>query len=340
MTIALEFHNPGYERERHKHGMGKRARGGTLSGNIRVHEDFYSEILDNHRRILVYLPPGYKPRGKKRYPVLYVNDGQNVFDAETAFNGIDWGIDETLEYLIYEGEIREIIVVAVYNTPDRTEEYTYIPDDEEEEGGGGNADAYAAFLINELKPFIDSHYKTLSDAENTGIMGSSYGGLCALYLGWTYPEVFSIVAAISPSLWWANRDLISRIANDDKPFGPSKIWLDMGTMEDDDEDEYEDVDDTEEDDEEEDEDDDDDDGDYHYNDYEEDEDTPGQEFYQDYEEDYDNIESARLMGEVLLTKGYELDVDLFYFEDEGAGHSEWHWRNRVHSVLMALFPPE
>jgi predicted alpha/beta superfamily hydrolase len=273
--------------------MGRLARGGTLTGNIRVHENFHSHILGNRRRILVYLPPGYTRRDRIRYPVLYVNDGQNLFDSDTAFAGIDWGMDETLENLIYQGEIREIIVVAIYNTPDRDDEYTPVADPYE---GGGYGDDYAQFLIQELKPFIDQRYKTSPYPEETGIMGSSYGGLSALYTGWMYPEVFSIVAALSPSLWWADRHIIDYIAEEDTVAGPSKIWLDMGTEEGDDE--------------------------------------------EDEDEKYESVEEARMMADVLVEKGYEIGVDLFYYEDEGAEHNEWAWGNRIDEVLKALFPPE
>jgi len=272
--------------------MGKPANGGTLTGNIRVHEHFYSRILNNNRHIFVYLPPSYTEANNRRYPVLYVNDGQNLFDAETAFAGVDWGMDETLEFLIHNKLMKEIITVAIYNTPNRTDEYTHIPDPEE---GGGKAEYYAAFLINELKPFMDRRYKTSRNSDETGILGSSFGGLNALYIGWNYPDVFSIVGAISPSLWWAEHDIIKLIAFSNQPYGPSKIWLDMGTEEDDEEDE---------------------------------------------EEIYNNIEQARILYNVLLSKGYTPGENLFYFEDEGATHDEWAWGNRIDSVLMALFPPE
>ena len=131
------------------------------SGTIEVIENFQSEILDNDRHVLIYLPPGYDEELEEAYPVLYVNDGQNVFNTDTSFAGVDWGMDETLDRLIEAGLVRKIIVAAIFNTPDRTEEYTHTPDPDE---GGGNAEAYAFFLINELKPYVDENYRTLPDA--------------------------------------------------------------------------------------------------------------------------------------------------------------------------------
>lgn len=370
------------------------------SGTIEIIEDFHSEILDNDRHVLIYLPPGYEGEWDETYPVLYVNDGQNIFNTNTSFAGVDWGMDETLDRLIEDGLIRKIIVAAIFNTPDRTGEYTHTPDPEE---GGGNSEAYASFLINELKPYIDEKYRTLPDASNTGIMGSSFGGLNALYMGWKYSHVFSIVAALSPSLWWADQDIIRLIEGDDREMGPDRIWLDMGSneseedesdedeseddesdggeeiedensdidnedddvsveqnedREDEDEDEvYRDEDEDVDRDEDEDvsdgenedgEDDRDDDGD---GDLDEDEDDEGREDGDEDEdgnddedgdeidESYENILHSRMMGQVFIDKGYELGVDLFYYEDEGAMHNEIYWGNRVDSILMSLFPP-
>ncbi|MEW6278761.1 MAG: alpha/beta hydrolase-fold protein [Candidatus Eremiobacterota bacterium] len=204
-----------------------RVTGGTICGDIQAH-DFRSEILDESRTILVYRPPGYSDKSPWNYPVLYLFDGQNVFDVRTAAFGVEWRLDETAEALIQARKMEPILMVAVYNSPDRFDEYT--PSHDPEHGGGG-ADRYGAFLIRELKPFIDRIYKTNRKASSTALMGSSLGGLCALYLGWKHPETFGLVAALSPSLWWAGRDLIAAIAGDPRTHGPQKVWLDMGTEE-------------------------------------------------------------------------------------------------------------
>ena len=207
---------------------------GTLTGNFRVHRDFYSSSLGDSRTIMVYLPPDYENE-EDSYPVLYLHDGQNVFDSATSFGGSEWEVDETAERLITEGRIKKIIIVGIYNSKDRDDEYT--PSVDFSEGSGGKVEYYANFIIDELKPFIDSNYRTLTSASDTAIMGSSLGGLCSLYLGWQYPHIFSMAGVISPSLWWDDRDIIKAIQEDEDFEGPEKIWLDIGTCEGDEEDE-------------------------------------------------------------------------------------------------------
>ncbi len=205
----------------------KPPRGSTRTGDIEAHE-FNSVVLGDQRIVMVYRPPGYSSRNPWKYPVLYLNDGQNVFDVSTSAFGVEWQVDEALERLIHERKIQPLIAVAVYNSPRRFDEYTPAPDPEH---GGGGADSYGLFLTRELKPFIDMQYNT--HQEISGLMGSSLGGLCALYLGWQYPHTFPLIAAMSPSLWWAQRELIAEIAQSDTDAenGPQKIWLDVGTKE-------------------------------------------------------------------------------------------------------------
>ncbi|MBI2251377.1 MAG: esterase [Armatimonadetes bacterium] len=200
----------------------------TLSGNIKAHKDFYSKFLHNKREILVYLPPGYDKKISEHYPVLYLHDGKNVFDEATSFGGIEWGLDETAEKLIKEEKMKEIIMVAIYNNEDRINEYTFIRDIKH---GGGKAKMYADFIIKELKPFIDKHYRTLKSASQSAILGSSLGGLCSLYIGWKNPKIFSMLGVVSPSLWWHNNAIIKLIENDRGGKKSLKIWLDMGTYE-------------------------------------------------------------------------------------------------------------
>ncbi|MCE1247591.1 MAG: alpha/beta hydrolase [Firmicutes bacterium] len=208
--------------------MGVKVDWGSYKGHIRFFENFYSHHLNNNRNIWVYLPPSYDTWTMKNYPVLYLQDGQNVFAGETAFGGVEWGVDDTVESLLRQGKIKEIIMVAVSNTTDRESEYTHVPDPEY---GGGNLPTYAKFLIEELKPFIDSNFRTKMGPEHTGIMGSSLGGLSAFWLGWTFPEVFGIVAALSPSFWWADQHLTKEVRIDNSDSGPLKIWIDIGSAE-------------------------------------------------------------------------------------------------------------
>ncbi|MHB2018312.1 MAG: alpha/beta hydrolase [Candidatus Xenobia bacterium] len=201
-----------------------------VTGDVRIYHGVGSDVLHNQRDVVVYLPPGYRDDPQKRYPVLYLQDGQNLFDPSTAFNGHEWHLDETAESLIRSRQMQPCIMVGVYNTPDRMEEYTPVSDPDEP---GGKADAYESFLTRELKPYIDSHYRTEPDAAHTGIMGSSLGALLALHAGFTHPEVFGLVGALSPSLWWAHQWMNDFVAHQAGP-GPQKIWLDIGTNEGDD----------------------------------------------------------------------------------------------------------
>src|SRR5215475_4774000 len=168
----------------------------TLTGNIKVHRAFRSKILANRRDILVYLPPGYRRFSRKRYPVLYLHDGQNVFDAATSFAGVEWGVDETAERLIKENLIEPFIIVAVANTgEERIDEYTPTrgvidTNAKRKKRSKGLARKYARFLMDELKPYIDRKYQTKPDAEFTGLGGSSLGGLVTLVFGTLYPQVF------------------------------------------------------------------------------------------------------------------------------------------------------
>jgi len=200
----------------------------TLTGNIQVHHSFHSRHLNTDRDVIVYLPPGYDHDPSRRYPVLYLQDGQNLFDAATAFLGNEWGLDETAEQLISRGQIEPLIIVGIYNTGmKRIGEYTPVRD---RRGRGGQARRYGKLIVDDLKPFIDHRYRTYRDQANTGIGGSSLGGLVSMYLGLEYPMVFGKLVVMSPSVWWANRDILHRVQKLKKKL-PLKIWLDIGTAE-------------------------------------------------------------------------------------------------------------
>jgi predicted alpha/beta superfamily hydrolase len=201
-----------------------------LDGNFRIHRAFDSAFLEPARDILVYLPPDYTTAVDRHYPVLYMQDGQNLFDGATAFvEGNDWHIDETAQRLIEAGAIEPLIIVGIYNTGShRIDEYT--PGYSKRHDRGGKARLYGRFLIEELKPFIDSVYKTRPEREFTGIAGSSLGGLVSFYLGLRRSDVFSRVGLLSPSLWWRRRMMFREVrALRTRP--ELKIWLDSGTEE-------------------------------------------------------------------------------------------------------------
>jgi predicted alpha/beta superfamily hydrolase len=202
----------------------------TLTGDVRSHKDFHSQLLSNDRDLIVYLPPGYDSNPRQRYPVLYFHDGQNLFDGATSYiPGQEWRLDETAEALIAAQEIEPLIIVGIYNTgKDRVEEYTPVPDPKYKVGG--KADLYGRMLVEELKPFIDRTYRTQKGAKNTGLGGSSLGGLVSLYLGLKYPNVFGRLAVVSPSVFWDDKFIVHYVeALRGKP--DERIWLDIGTRE-------------------------------------------------------------------------------------------------------------
>ena len=161
---------------------------GKITGNVKYHPSFEGKnILP--RDIVVWLPPSYDSIPNKKYPVLYMHDGQNIFDPSTSSFGVDWQIDETADSLIKVKSIEEIIIVGVYNTNKRRVEYSYSDTGYE----------YIKFIAKELKPFIDSSYRTLSDKENTAVCGSSLGGLISFMMLWEYSDIFSKAASFSPA---------------------------------------------------------------------------------------------------------------------------------------------
>ena len=208
----------------------------TITGNIQRHPGFESKILGNRRDVLVYLPPGYGRARTRRFPVLYLHDGQNVFDAATAFGGIEWRADETAQRLIHQKLIEPVIIVAVANTGEnRIHEYAPTRgrlEERKRKRSKGLLREYGRFLSNELKPFIDSQYRTLSAPEYTGLGGSSLGGLATMALGLWYPDVFRRLAVMSPSIWWDDEVLFKMVEEiDEEARPPLKIWLDTGTSE-------------------------------------------------------------------------------------------------------------
>lgn len=201
----------------------------TLAGDIRTHKQFHSQFLPNDRDVLVYLPPNYDS-SNARYPVLYLNDGQNLFDGATSFiAGQEWRVDETVESLIAASKIEPLIIVAVYNAgKERVNEYT--PAEDPKFKAGGKADLYGRMLVEELKPFIDRTYRTRRSAKHTGLGGSSLGGIVSLYLSMRYPHVFGRAAVVSPSVWFANQHIVGFVEKLSKK--PTvRVWLDVGTNE-------------------------------------------------------------------------------------------------------------
>jgi predicted alpha/beta superfamily hydrolase len=198
-------------------------------GRIEHIHEFESEILGNSRTITVYLPAGYDDRDDRRYPVLYMQDGQNLFDAERAYiPGQHWKLKEAADAAIGERTAAPMIIVGVDHAgTGRLDEYTPVKD--EKHNGGGRADDYARMLVEELKPLIDSRYRTLPDRDHTAIAGSSLGGLVSLHAVLTRRDVFGRAAAMSPSVWWGQRAVLHTVDAYDGP--PPRLWADTGGRE-------------------------------------------------------------------------------------------------------------
>ena len=198
------------------------------SGQLRKHERFRSRFLRNQRDLIIYLPPGYDEQPGRSFPVLYLQDGQNLFDRATAFAGQDWNVQGAADYLIQGGAIQPLIIVGIYNTG-KSRIYEYTPT-KVPKLGGGRADRYAKFLMQEVMPFVQQQYRALPEPSQTGIGGSSLGGLVSLYIGLKYPQSFGKIAALSPSVWW-NQRVILRLAAAANLHPRPSIWLDIGTRE-------------------------------------------------------------------------------------------------------------
>jgi enterochelin esterase-like enzyme len=210
--------------------VGEVVRAGGAAGDLRLHQ-FRSRIFRNMRFLRVWLPPGYDDPGNaaRRYPVLYLNDGQNLFESTTAFAGIEWQVDETAERLIREGEVPPMIFVGMDNTDkERIREYMpyrsmhprvlrvrgrYYPD----------------FLFKEVMPFVESNYRVATGPENTGLGGSSLGGLIALYTVVAFPGEIGRLLLESPSLWASGRQLVRESRS--VRIWPERTFLAVGTNE-------------------------------------------------------------------------------------------------------------
>lgn len=192
-----------------------------IIGNHEIMHEFYSVNLKNERDIIIWFPPSYE-ESNNHYSVLYAQDGQNLFSPSTAFIGKDWQVDETASRLIRQNKIEEFIVVGIYNTPDRLEEYNLFTP---------KGKKYANFILRELKSYIDEHYRTKPGRSNTYVMGSSLGGLYSFQLVWNYPNVFSKAACLSSSFWVDDRKIFDEVKNDKTPLKDIYLYIDCGDEE-------------------------------------------------------------------------------------------------------------
>lgn len=196
----------------------------SVVGELLVYQGLESPALGNRRDLLVWLPPSYWSGAKRRYPVIYMHDGQNLFDAAASYSG-EWQVDETLTALAREG--LEAIVVGVPNVGDaRRDEYSPYRDPRL---GGGKGDLYLRFLLTSVRPLVAASFRANPDRRTTAIMGSSMGGLISLYAFFRHPEVFGLVGALSPALWFARGRTVDYIRR--RPPFLGRIYMDMGTAE-------------------------------------------------------------------------------------------------------------
>ncbi|MGA2219744.1 MAG: alpha/beta hydrolase-fold protein [Terracidiphilus sp.] len=207
----------------------------TPHPRLRLHRAFPSHYLPDKRDVIVYLPPGYDHHPERTYPVLYLQDGQNLFDPRTSFiSGRTWEIREHADAAILAGEVEPLIIVGIYNTGDRRiAEYTPERDRNRDwPGGGGEANEYGLLLTRELLPWIATQYRVRTDRESTGLGGSSLGGLVSLYLGLRYATWFGKLAILSPSVWWNQKSILGYL-NERAPeiWDRPKLWLDIGDKE-------------------------------------------------------------------------------------------------------------
>ncbi len=211
--------------------------------------DFKSEYVQP-RNITIWLPEGYLPNGGERYPVIYAHDGQNLFQPGNSYAGVEWGMDETAQRMMTAGTLPPAIIVGIWNTDRRWQEYAPQKVIERLDTSGGSewlgptmpkleGDAYLKFITEELKPYIDGVYKTKPEAETTLMMGSSMGGLISLYAAAEYPDVFGRIAAVS--IHWplagpegamaaqADAAMQAYLSNANLDQATQRLWFDSGT---------------------------------------------------------------------------------------------------------------
>ncbi len=193
---------------------------GGITGNVIKHEQIKPKGLDA-RDVLVWLPPEYEKDQNRSYPVLYVHDGQNIFDPSTSTLNRDWQIDEIADSLIKNNIIEPIIIVGIYcNPPNRRDEYSNYP----------LGELYQDFLIKQLKPKIDSLYRTKKDRANTAVLGSSMGGLISFIMVWEHSNIFSKAACFSPAFKFDKFDYVPEVEQYKGKKKDIELYIDNGTV--------------------------------------------------------------------------------------------------------------
>lgn len=195
----------------------------VLEGSIvgeRIELKIPTNTILKDRKVWIWLPPGYEEGADKKYPLLLTHDGQNVFEPSSSLSGEEWRLDEMADSLIRAGTLEPFIIVAVSNTADRSEEYSY----------GEEADLYARYLIGEVLPYVYERFPLAQGAENTAVMGSSMGGLSSFVLAWEHPDVFGKAACLSPAFQHQDFDYVAKAAEQVLPTPMPAFYLDNGTL--------------------------------------------------------------------------------------------------------------
>lgn len=203
----------------------------TSKGSLNIISKVYSKELTNFRDVIVYTPPSYLENTLKTHRnVLIMHDGQNLFDPKTSAFGTAWMCQNTVDSLVVQGAMDEVIIVGPYNTADRTNEYTYVYDPSEKAGGKG--DLYLDWIESTLIPLVKENYRVDIQRERLGILGSSLGGLISCYAGWTRSSVYGKVGCMSSSFWWDSNDYQNNIIVNQRPdskYPYPQFYMDSGT---------------------------------------------------------------------------------------------------------------
>lgn len=266
---------------------------------------FGLKTLEVGYRLQVHLPPDYH-KSRESYPLLYMFDGQNAFDAATAFLGQTWNADETHDRLVAEGKIRPHVIAALWSIPARISlrdprlmpgRNTLFTPVRDPLLGGGRIDLLEKLLFEEVDPHLRGRFRLQAGASATGVLGSSLGGLGAFHLAWRNPGRFGKAGVVSPSLWWAGECTLKMVQGGRGPSRMLRFWLDMGSKENEVDFEL----------------------------------PPGVEVF---DADWDPVESVKALGRALEERGHDVRCHIA----EGARHSELAWRERLPLVLQWLFP--
>jgi predicted alpha/beta superfamily hydrolase len=279
--------------------------GGIDQGHLERHVGIAGYGLPS-RPLTIYLPPGYETSSAD-FPVLYAHDGQNLFDPLAMSGG--WHLDQTIEDLLQQGVVQPFIVVGIHNTSARMDEYTHVQDVLSGQTIGGKGDAYYDLVRTRVMPLVEGHYRVRTGPESTWTMGSSLGGLIALYFGMKHPDVFGRVAGMSSTLGWGsiganNPTLMDLLASMNHP--AVVFYLDSG-------------------------------GDDGGPPGCVDSDSDG--VLDDAPASSDNYCETVQMRDALVSDGYVYDVDLVHWHEPGAPHNEAAWGARVGWPLEVLAAP-